>query len=228
MSTDATPVGTERQAWPVLPRNERRVLGVLVEKAKTTPDVYPLTLNALVTGCNQKSNREPVLHLKDTEVDEALAGLKKKELVQQLLGGGRTDRFKHLLYEAWNVDKVQLAILAELLLRGAQTEGELRGRASRMEPIPDLDALRGQLRLLAERGLIVYLGPEGRRGTSVTHGFCSAEELERLRTRAEGETDASEPAAASIDLAGRVESLEREMAELRREVEQLRARVDGS
>jgi uncharacterized protein YceH (UPF0502 family) len=165
---------------------ERRVLGVLVEKAKTTPDTYPLSVNALVTGCNQKSNRDPILNLSETNVEEALAGAQQKGLAIKITGG-RVVRWRHALYEAFGVDKVELAVLAELLLRGPQTEGELRARAARMEPIADLDAVRAVLRPLAERRLIVYLSPEGRRGTTLTHGFHAAEELERLRSQSGNE-----------------------------------------
>jgi len=166
--------------WPALSLIQRRVLGVLVEKAKTTPDAYPLSLNALVTASNQKSNREPLLNLTDEEVEEALVALQKHPLVSRI-SGGRVERWRHLLYEAWKADKVELAVLGELLLRGPQTEGELRGRASRMEPIDDLDALRVILKRLTERNLVVYLTPEGRRGTVVTHGFHDPAELPHLR-----------------------------------------------
>jgi uncharacterized protein YceH (UPF0502 family) len=178
---------------PALSALERRLLGVLVEKAKTTPDAYPLSLNSLVTGCNQKSNREPVLNVSDLEVEEALTHVQKKGLAVKITGG-RVERWRHILYEAWRVEKVELAVLAELLLRGPQSEGELRGRASRMEPIADLDALRPVLRELAKRRLAVYLTPEGRRGNVVTHGFHEQEELERLRTKygAEGESAAAD------------------------------------
>src|SRR5713101_3282628 len=144
------PVAETPAPWPVLSALERRLLGVLVEKAKTTPDIYPLSLNSLVTGCNQKSNRDPVMNLSDVQVEDALAGAQKKGLVVKITGG-RVERWRHVLYEAWRVEKVELAALAELLLRGPQTEGELRARASRMEPIADLDALRAVLKLLAER-----------------------------------------------------------------------------
>jgi len=163
-----------------LSANERRALGVLVEKAKTTPDAYPLSLNALTTGCNQKSNRDPLMDLSDLDVEETLAACQQKKLAFKITGG-RVERWKHNLYEAWKINKVEIAVIGELLLRGAQTEGELRGRASRMEPIEDLEALRTVLRSLAERKLVVYLTPEGRRGTTVTHGFHSPKELERLR-----------------------------------------------
>jgi uncharacterized protein YceH (UPF0502 family) len=169
-------------AWPVLTQVERRVLGVLVEKAKTTPDTYPLSINALVTGCNQKSNRDPILNLSETDVEEALTGAQQKGLAIKITGG-RVVRWRHALYEAFGVDKVELAVLAELLLRGPQTEGELRARAARMEPIAELDALRAVLRPMAERRLIVYLSPEGRRGTTLTHGFHAPEEVNQLKAR---------------------------------------------
>lgn len=177
--------------WPVLDMRERRVLGVLVEKAKTTPDTYPLSVNALTTGCNQKSNRDPLLNLTDLEVEDTLARCQKKGLAIKITGG-RVVRWKHNLYDAWHVDKIDLAVLGELLLRGPQTEGELRSRASRMEPIDDLDALRNVLRPLVERKLVVYLKPEERRGAMLTHGFHDPHELERLRARI-----AAEPIAAS-------------------------------
>lgn len=174
---------------PVLSPNQRRVLGVLVEKAKTTPDAYPLSLNALVTGCNQKSNRDPLMELDEADLEETLASLGKDRLVLQVTGT-RVDRWRHNLYESWKVDKVELAVLAELLLRGPQTEGELRGRASRMEPIADLAALRAVLQKMAQRQLIVYLTAEGRRGTVLSHGFHSPEELEQWKQAPRPEPDA--------------------------------------
>jgi uncharacterized protein YceH (UPF0502 family) len=211
----------------VLGLHERRVLGVLVEKAKTTPDAYPLSLNALVTGCNQKSNRDPVLSMSDAEAEDALAGLQKKSLVNKITGGSRVERWRHLLYEAWKVDKVELAILAELLLRGPQTEGELRGRASRMEPIDDLDKLRAVLKPLAERGLVIYLTPEARRGTMLTHGFHASEEVDQLRESDQGaERESESPApAAGPSLSTRLERAEAEIESLKATVAELQERV---
>src|SRR5262245_16486170 len=220
------------ESWPLLDPHERRVLGVLIEKAKTTPDAYPLSLNALVTGCNQKSNRDPVLNLSDSEVESVLSGLQKKGLVFRLQGSGRVERWRHIAYEAWKVEKVELAVLAELLLRGPQTEGELRGRASRMEPIEDLDKLRAVLKPLAERLLVVYLTPEGRRGTVLTHGFCSPQESERLRAKyAGGGTEA--PAEESIPTASpgaaappvEWQSAQEEIAALKATVSELQGKV---
>jgi uncharacterized protein YceH (UPF0502 family) len=197
MSPETEPaVQKESGNWPVLDMRERRVLGVLIEKAKTTPDAYPLSVNALVTGSNQKSNRDPLLNLTDLEVEEALVRCQKKGLAIKITGG-RVVRWKHNLYDAWHVEKVELAVLGELLLRGPQTEGELRSRASRMEPIDDLDALRNALRPLVERKLVVYLTPEERRGAMLTHGFHDPHELERLRSRVAAEpiAEALSPAA---------------------------------
>src|SRR5436309_6481965 len=101
--------------WPVLDMQERRILGVMVEKAKTTPDVYPMSVNALVTGCNQKSNRDPVLNLSEDDVEETLAALQPKGLVTKIMGG-RVVRWRHNLYERWGLEKVELAILTELFL----------------------------------------------------------------------------------------------------------------
>lgn len=232
MSSIPDSTAAQPAAWPALALSERRVLGVLVEKAKTTPDAYPLSLNSLVTGCNQKSNREPVLHLSDVDVEDAMTAVQKKGLATKITGSGRVERWRHNLYEAWRVEKVELAILGELLLRGPQTEGELRGRASRMEPIADLEALRGALKPLKERGLVVYLMPEDRRGTVLTHGFHPAEELDRLRARFQSEaarTVEEEPAprpasmqapiaAPTTALHGRVDSVESELAGLRQTI----------
>jgi uncharacterized protein YceH (UPF0502 family) len=108
-------------------------------------------------------------------------------------------RWKHNLYDAWHLNKVELAVVGELLLRGPQTEGELRTRASRMEPIDDLDALRDVLRPLVERKMVVYLTPEERRGAVLTHGFHDPKELERLRSRVAAEpiTEGSQTIAPS-------------------------------
>ncbi len=178
---------------------ERRVLGVLIEKAKTTPDQYPLSLNALVTGCNQKSNRDPVMTLDEEQVTRAVAGLRQCGAMAEVFGSGKIPRYRHLAYEWLGVEKEELAILGELLLRGEQTEGDLRGRASRMDPIPDLDILRGHLDRLADRGLVIWLSPPGR-GRMLTHGLLPAEKLEKVRSQlgvAGGATET--PAAGDAD-----------------------------
>jgi len=185
MSVDATSAPQPQQpapTWPPLAPAERRVLGVLVEKQKTskTPDAYPLTLNALQTGCNQKTNRDPVLDLDEIEVEEACEALQPRGLVERITGG-RVDRFRHKLYDTWTNVGPELAVLAELLLRGPQTKGDLRTRAARMAPIDSLDVLEDVLKPLVERGLVVYLTESDRRGAVVSHGFHAADELARLK-----------------------------------------------
>jgi len=170
------------RTWVPLTPKERRVLGVLVEKAKTTPEYYPLTLAATVTGCNQKSNRDPVTNYDADDVEDILQDLRHKKAVVLVEGSGRAVRWKHTLYEWLKVSKVELAVIAELLLRGPQTEGDLRTRASRMEPFADLPALQAVLESLASRDLVVYLSPEGvKRGVVVTHGLYPPAELEKVR-----------------------------------------------
>src|SRR4051794_40125390 len=117
--------------------DESRVLGVLVEKAFTTPDQYPLSLNSLTSGCNQKNNRDPVLNMSEDQVFDAVESLRSKGLVIRIEAGAgsRVHRFKHNAIDTLHVRSTELAILAELLLRGPQTHGELRGRASRMQPM---------------------------------------------------------------------------------------------
>jgi uncharacterized protein YceH (UPF0502 family) len=232
MSPTANEPAAALETWPALDTSERRILGVLVEKSKTTPDAYPMSINALVTGCNQKSNRDPILDLSDVEVQEALVRAQKKGLTIRVTGSGRVERWKHAMYDAWKVGKVEAALLTELLLRGPQTEGELRGRASRMEPIEDLDALRALLKPLTERRLVVYLTPQGRRGTVLTHGLHAADELERLRARYAGQAlDDEEPRSAPReapapprpDLEPRLAAAEAEVAALRQTVAALQA-----
>lgn len=229
MSSPAESTPPTPPAWPVLNLRERRVLGVLVEKAKTTPDVYPMSLNALTTGCNQKSNRDPVLNLSDAEVEEVLAACQKKGLVIKVTGG-RVERWRQQLYEAWHVGKVELAVVTELLLRGPQTEGELRAHASRMEPIADVDALRAVVRTLAERKLVVRLGEEGRRGSMITHGFHEPRDLERLRATVGQGGSEEEPAPTVAGTPARAANsaladLQAEVAALRADVTQLQALV---
>lgn len=224
MSNETAP---PKESWPVFNMLERRILGVLVEKAKTTPDVYPLSVNSLVTGSNQKSNRDPMMNVTEIEVEDSLNDLHKKQLVTKITGG-RVERWRHNLYDLWNVSKVELAVLTELLLRGPQTEGELRGRASRMEAIDDLDALRGVLGPLKERGLIVYLGPEGRRGVQLTHGFHSPDEIEHLRAMAPREAEpAAAPQTRSADVAptAKADEFKTELDQARSEIAALREQV---
>src|SRR4051812_32827666 len=169
-----------QRRWRPLESIERRILGVLVEKAKTTPEAYPLSINALRTGCNQKNNRAPAMQLEESQVEEACEKLRKSGAISQVQGGSRVDRYRHLAYEWLGVEKVELAVMAELLLRGTQTVGELRGRAARMEPIKDLGELQPTLDSLAAKGLIMYLTPQGR-GAILTHTLYLDREMDKVR-----------------------------------------------
>lgn len=250
MSDNTTSLDSEKSQprWQPLGRVDRRVAGVLIEKAKTTPAAYPMTLNAITTGCNQKSNRHPLMELTGEEVEESLERLRGMGAVGMIEGSGRVDKFRHYLYEWLGVEKVELSVIAELLLRGPQTVGELRGRASRMDPIPDLPAMHAILSSLAEKGLVLPLTPAGR-GQVVTHALYRPEELAKIRAQhrpvagaaafedaAEHELPApsAEPVAAhrapaargSDDPAGLpqlVEQLRREVAQLRSELDDLAA-----
>ena len=230
---------TNERKWTVLSAIERRVAGALIEKAKTTPDVYPMTLKAICTACNQKSNRFPVMALEPEEVEETLESLREKGAVSRIEGYGRTEKFRHLLYEWLGVEKVELSVMGELLLRGAQTEGELRGRAARMDPIADLAALRPILESLKEKGLVVSLTPEGR-GHVVTHALYKEREMEKLRAEYAGQTSSPEriphashapPSASAFRGAStgapQIEANRTESAGMRELLEQTIARVEA-
>ncbi len=211
--------------WEPLSVIERRVLGVLIEKQKTSksPDSYPMTLNALTTGCNQKSNRDPVLELDDDDVEETLMALQKKGLTNKIVGG-RAERFRHLLYDVWKVTKVEMAVLAELLLRGPQTEGDLRGRASRMDDIADLETLRGLIQQLLSRNLVQYLTPAERRGAMISHGFHAPDELATLQSILGSGSSADVPAtprASAASTEARLNQAFEEIALLRKRIEVL-------
>ena len=177
MNTEAAVV-----KWQAIGPRQRRVLGVLIEKAKTTPDAYPMTLNGLTTGCNQKNNRDPVVNYTTDDVEQAIESLKSVGAVSEVQGSGRVNKYRHLGYEWLGVEKVECAIMAELLLRGEQTVGELRGRASRMEPIADLGALKPILNSLIQKNLVLSLSAEGR-GQVVSHNLYRESELAEIKTR---------------------------------------------
>ena len=170
--------------WKPISAISRRILGVLVEKAKTTPDAYPLSLNALTTGCNQKSNRDPVMNLSTEEVEDALEELRSQGALAEVHGDGRVVRYRHYMKDWLGVDGVELAIMTELLLRGTQTVGELRTRASRMAPsqLPDLASMEPVLQALMDRKLVVAVTPPGR-GQLVTHGLVSRSRTESRTPR---------------------------------------------
>ncbi len=185
--------------WQPLPAIERRVLGVLIEKGKTTPDQYPLSLNGLVAGCNQKSNRHPQTEYEPEQVQVAVDRLRMMGAAAEVQGSSRVPRYRHLAYEWLGVDKLEISVMAELLLRGPQTEGDLRGRAARMDPIADVAALRPILESLKAKRLLISLTSSGR-GHVVTHALFEPRELEKQRQEFSGPSEqaaspASEPVA---------------------------------
>lgn len=217
METDQTTEQEAPRKWRPLTRSQRRVAGVLIEKAKTTPDAYPMTLNALTTGCNQKSNRSPQMDLATDDVEVVLEELREMGAVAEIQGGGRVHKYRHLLYDWLSVDKVEIAVMGELLLRGEQTIGELRGRAARMEPIADLGTLRPVLQSLIDKELLISLTPEGR-GQIVTHTLFDADEMKRVRERVSTAAESSAGSPTSGSGASRSASTAAELNELRAEV----------
>lgn len=168
---------------------ESRIFGTLVEKSLTTPESYPLSINSLVNGCNQKSNRHPVSDLTETTINEALLRLRLHHLAREVhSAGARVVKYDHDGGAVLDVDKPSLAVLAELLLRGPQQPGELRGRASRMAEIKSLDELERLLADLAGRGMVLRLPPEP--------GSRAARWCQRLSPGLHGESKGA-PAAVS-------------------------------
>lgn len=227
-SPETTPTESPQRRWRPLNAIDRRVVGVLAEKAKTTPDIYPMSLNAVCTGSNQKSNRSPLMQLEPERVEESLDRLREAGAVGLVEGYGRVQKYRHYLYEWLGVDKVELAIMTELLLRGDQTVGELRARASRMEPIRDLAALRPILESLTAKGLVVALSPEGR-GQTVSHALYPPAEFEVLRSKhqaSSSEATANRPCArapAPVETPmPELDALHSEVAQLRNDLDALR------
>jgi uncharacterized protein len=181
---DATEPATPVPTRIVLSPMERRVIGTLIEKGLTNPQYYPLTLNHLETGCNQKNNREPLSNYAEHELEACCRKLMERGLVtHHYPSSGRVGRWRQELGRVFTLNAVELAVIGELLLRGTQTEGELRQRASRMREIAtleDLDAILAKLAQNAPR-FVVRLTQEGvQRGVRWTHGCYPDDELAAL------------------------------------------------
>ena len=176
-------------------RKQRRVLGVLLEKAFTVPDQYPMTLKGITTGCNQKNNRDPVSNYTEDDVVDTLGQLQQMGFVGCLhTESGRTERYRHYMRRVTKLTEPQLAIMTELLLRGRQQLGELRTRASRMVAIETQEALRQELQRLQEQELVQANGQLERRGIEVDHRLYPAGENHDRMTMLADESD-DEPAA---------------------------------
>jgi uncharacterized protein YceH (UPF0502 family) len=216
---------------------EARVIGSLIEKQITTPDQYPMSLNALVNACNQKSNRDPVMNLTEGQVQETVNGLSRRHFIVEKSGfGSRVPKYQQIFcnteFGSLKFTPQETAIVCELLVRGPQTPGELRSRVPRMAPLPDPNLIEALLEGLANRpegGLVVRLAREaGRRDARYAQTF---EELPASLSVSTGDDappprSASEFAAAPVSagptLAARVAALEEEVAELRAQIAALK------
>jgi uncharacterized protein YceH (UPF0502 family) len=208
-----------RMAQIQLNGHEARVLGVLIEKSLTTPDQYPLSLNSATTGSNQKNNRWPVTDYTEAEVHVALQGLVMKHLAGRVVAAGsRVDKYRHSAQEALGIDEAHLAVLAELLMRGPQQPGELRGRADRMFATPTPEVLQARLAKLMEKHYVKRIPPQpGERAERYVQVLCP--DLHALEAPAPA---AHAPRAAPpANLESRVLALENDLRALREQVETL-------
>src|SRR5580693_2992237 len=194
----------------VLTPAQARVLGALVEKEITTPDYYPLSLNALVNACNQRSNREPVMDLDEEEVHLALRRLEDQGLAGRARGAdGRVAKYEHWLGEAFNFTRAETALLCVLLLRGPQTPGELRGRTERMHRFDEIaDVLAGLQKLMEREPALVTVLPRqpGTKEARYAHLLSGAAELSAIV--AVGSVRATEPSVESFAYEERIAQLE--------------------
>jgi len=195
---------------------EARILGCLVEKEATTPEQYPLTQNAVLTACNQKTSRDPVMQLEAGQVGHALRQLESRGLVKTVFGS-RADRFEHRVSERYSLTRDQQAVLTLLMLRGAQTAGELLGRSERLHRFDGADAVHHALDRLAQRepSLVIRIprGP-GQREDRWAHCLCGEPDISALPV-ASSESPSSRTATARIDeLESRVAELESIIARL--------------
>jgi hypothetical protein len=204
---------------------EARVLGALLEKEITTPDYYPLSLNALVNACNQKSNRDPAMNLDDDAVRSALRALHDNSLARSVSAAdSRVTKYEHRLQEAFNFDRREAAIFCELLVRGPQTPGELRSRAERMHHFDDLSEVQSALQRLMNREppLVKVLARQpGTKESRYIHLLCG--DTEPVTSPAEREAPAARRQSPEVANAGNaLPHLETEVAELRRDIADLK------
>jgi uncharacterized protein len=207
---------------------EARVLGALIEKEITTPDYYPLSLNALMNACNQRSNREPIMDLDEDDLRQALHGLEAKHLAGRARSAdGRVTKYEHWLGEAFNFGRAETALICVLLLRGPQTPGELRGRTERLHEFTEISDVTAGLQKLMEREppLVAFLPRQpGAREARYAHLLCGPVES----AIASPADFAGEPASPSISqYEDRIAQLESTVAELQRELAAMREKIDS-
>lgn len=205
-----------------------RVLGCLMEKQRTTPDVYPLSLNSLRLACNQTTNRDPVVAYDEVTVREALKRLERNRLVRLASGAGsRAAKYRHLLDDTLPLSAPEHAIMCTLMLRGPQTPGELKQRSERMHAFAGLDAVEGVLEALIERELVQRLPRRpGQKEERYAHLLAEGEQAERESAAGRGGAGAAQ--GATDELSAPADALEQRVARLERELAELQARLAGN
>jgi uncharacterized protein YceH (UPF0502 family) len=214
----------------VLSDVEARVLGALIEKDITTPDYYPLSLNALINACNQKNNRDPVMNLDEGAVRDALNGLHDDGLAGPASGAdGRVTKYEHRLQETFNFTRGETAVLCVLLLRGPQTPGELRGRTERMHQFEDLDAVQFSLQKLMQREppLVTVLPRQpGTKESRYAHLLSGEIDVAELQSHGPSQVSKSADDERISRLEEEVASLQRAVADLKQQLEGFRKQFD--
>ena len=205
---------TDNMDWQ-LDAAELRVLGALMEKEATTPDYYPMSLNALVNACNQKSNREPVVNFDEETVETALHELRAKGLTSRITGESRVPKHEQRFVEKFNLGRREAAVMCVLMLRGPQTVGELRGRTERLFTFDDLEGVESTLQRLAEMGFVKKLPRQ------------TGYKEQRWAQLLAGDIEVAEEAAPAMSERGasdreRIAALEEEVAGLKRAFEEFR------
>ncbi|MGA8154320.1 MAG: YceH family protein [Terriglobales bacterium] len=206
---------------------EVRVLGSLIEKDITTPDYYPLSLNALVNACNQKNNRDPVMTLGEDAVRQGLSGLQEKRLAGPAGGAdSRVPKYEHRLQEVFNFDRREIAVLCVLLLRGPQTPGELRSRTDRMHHFEALDEVQATLQRLIEREEpLVMMLPRQPGTKEARYDHLLSDHPRTAHSSTDGDSSIQPGSSSNSPDRGRLSQLEHEVSELRREVGELREQL---
>lgn len=224
---NSTPASNEPSTLQPLDAIEARILGCLIEKAAITPEVYPLTLNAIVAACNQKTSREPVMNLEPGAVGHRLRELENRGLVKVAPASQRALRYEHRFDTIYGVTARQRAVLCALLLRGAQTLNELHTRTERLADFPSLDDVRDTLDRLLQRepAYAVRIGRgAGQREDRYMHLLAGEVDVESFAAQAASALSAS----SRTDLADRVERLEAEVQSLREELDAVRRQVEAA
>ena len=210
---------------------EARVLGALVEKGVTTPDYYPLSLNALVNACNQKSNRDPVMNLDEESVRQAIRGLEKHALAGPADSfDGRVTKYEHRLQEAYNFDRRETAVLCVLLLRGPQTPGELRSRSERMHSFDDLSEVESTLqRLMKHDPPLVKILPRQPGTKEPRYAHLLSGDVEVAQSNVSEETQAKDGGSPEriASLEQKVSQLQSEIADLKKEFSAFQKQIES-